>query len=87
MESSTADLSLAYALPDRYKVKAGIFAYDDGDESGSSVKFSGANLTLERQLADNVRVHAEYLIRDVKEADTISAFTVGFRYDFVADLR
>jgi len=86
VEGSTLDVSLAYALASGYKVKAGVFDYDDGVDGGASAKFMGYNLTLERQLADNVRVHAEYLSKDIEEADTINALTLGIRYDFSADL-
>lgn len=83
---TTVDVSASYALPSRYKLKAGVFMFDDDVSGATSKKHQGANLTLERQLADNTRVHVEYLTRDFDEADTMSAFSVGIRYDFSADL-
>lgn len=86
IDVTTTDVSLAYQLPSAYKVKAGGFVYDDGVDGAASGAFSGANLTLERQLSDNVRVHGEYLFKDFDEADTVNAVTVGIRYDFSAAL-
>lgn len=86
VDVTTLDVSAAYTLPNRYKVKAGVFIYDDGIDGSLSLKNQGANITLERQLADNVRVHVEYLTKDFDEADTISALSIGLRYDFDADL-
>jgi len=86
VDVTTLDVSAAYALPSNYKVKAGFFVYDDGVDSVASMKHQGGNITLERQLADNVRVHVEYLTKDFDEADAISALSVGFRYDFDTDL-
>jgi outer membrane pore protein F len=86
VDVTTLDVSAAYTLPSQYKLKAGIFAYDDGINNAVSQKNQGVNITLERQLADNVRVHVEYLTKDFDEGDTISALSVGFRYSFEADL-
>lgn len=86
VDATTLDISAAYALPNRYKVKAGVFVFDDGVDGAASIKNQGVNITLERQLADNVRVHAEYLTKDFDEGDAVSALSVGFRYDFEADL-
>lgn len=86
VDVATLDVSAAYTLPSRYKVKAGIFIYDDGIDGAASGKNQGVNLTLERQLADNVRVHAEYLTRDFDEGDAVNAVSFGIRYDFEADL-
>lgn len=86
VDVTTLDISAAYSLPNRYKVKAGVFIYDDGIDGAASQSNQGVNLTLERQLADNVRVHIEYLNKDFDEADATSAVSVGFRYDFDAEL-
>jgi predicted porin len=86
VDETTLDISAAYALPKRYKMKAGIFVYDDGINGAASSSNQGVNITLERQLADNVRVHVEYLIKDFDEGDATNALSVGFRYDFEADL-
>jgi len=86
VDVTTLDVSAAYALPDRYKVKTGVFLYDDGISGATSNKNQGINLTLEKQLADNVRVHVEYLTKDVDEGDAVSALSFGMRYDFDADL-
>lgn len=86
VDATTLDMSAAYALPNRYKVKAGVFVFDDGVDGAASKKNQGVNITLERQLADNVRIHAEYLTKDFDEGDAVSALSVGFRYDFEADL-
>ncbi len=83
---TTLDVSASYALPSRYKVKAGVFMYDDDVTGATSAKHQGINVTLERQLADNFRIHAEYLTKDIDQGDTISAFTLGMRYDFSVDL-
>jgi outer membrane pore protein F len=86
VDSTTIDISAAYALPKRYKVKAGVFAFDDGVSGAASTRNQGANITVERQLADNVRVHVEYLTKDFDKADAVSALSFGIRYDFNADL-
>lgn len=86
VDVTTLDISTAYTLPNRYKVKAGVFVYDDGVDGAASQSNQGVNITLERQLADNVRVHVEYLTKDFDEADAINALSVGFRYNFEADL-
>lgn len=86
IDVTTLDVSAAYALPSDYKVKAGVFVYDDGIDGVASMNNQGVNLTLERQLADNVRVHVEYLTKDFDEGDAVNALSVGFRYDFHADL-
>lgn len=88
VDATTLDVSTAYALPSRYKVKAGVFMFDDGVDGAASKKNQGINLTLEKQLADNVRVHTEYLAKDfdAKGKDTMSAVSFGIRYDFEANL-
>ncbi len=83
---TTLDVSASYALANRYKLKAGVFMFDDDVTGATSAKHQGANITLERQLANNTRVHIEYLTRDFDERDTQSALTIGLRYDFSADL-
>lgn len=86
-DSSTIDLSLAYALSSDWKVKAGWFNLDDDLAKAQSSDHKGYNLTLESQLAENVRVHAEYLAKDFANQDeVISAFNLGFRYDFASEL-
>ncbi len=86
LNMSTLDVSAAYSLPSRYKLKAGFFIFDDDVDGTSSAKHQGINLTLERQLADNVRVHIEYLTKDYDERDTLSALSFGMRYDFSSNL-
>jgi predicted porin len=86
IDVTTLDVSASYALPRGYKMKAGVFVYNDGIDGVASKKNQGVNLTLERQLADNVRVHAEYLTKDFDQGDAVSALSVGFRYDFDTDL-
>lgn len=88
VDATTLDVSTAYALPNRYKVKAGVFVFDDGVDGTASAKNQGVNLTLEKQLADNVRVHTEYLMKDfdAKGKDAMNAVSFGIRYDFEADL-
>ena len=80
---STLDISASYSLPSRYKVKAGIFVYDHDDDLQ---KYNGFNLTLERQLTDNVRVHTELLNKTPDQGDAINGLSFGIRYDFSADL-
>lgn len=83
----TIDLSTAYALGSGYKVKAGWFNYNDDIDGAASGDFTGGNLTLENQLADNVRVHIEYLHKDFSEQDDAQqTLNVGLRYDFSASI-
>ena len=86
VDRNSTDVSLAYPLPRRFKVKTGYFDYDDGDKTGSSRSFSGMNLTLEKQLADNVRVHLEYLYQDPESGDSTTQISAGLRYDFSGNL-
>ena len=83
MDVSTLDVSAAYSLSNRYKVKTGIFIYDHDDDSQ---KYNGFNITLERQLADNIRVHTEFLNKTPDQGDSLNALSFGIRYDFSADL-
>lgn len=86
VDRSTIDVSAAYPLGNNYKAKAGIFEYDDGNKTNTSKKMSGFNLTIERQLADNIRVHTEYVSKDLDKGDTTTEVNFGIRYDFSADL-
>ncbi|MCY4419908.1 MAG: hypothetical protein OXC42_01420, partial [Gammaproteobacteria bacterium] len=59
---------------------------NDDDTYYMRRSFDGYNLTLERQLNDNMRVHAEYLQRDIERGDEQDFVSIGFRYDFEAQL-
>ena len=82
-DQSSLDLAAAMALGGGYKLKTSYFDWD-GDDNGRS--FDGYNLTLERQLNDNLRVHAEYLQRDIERGEEEDHISIGFRYDFEAEL-
>ena len=82
-DQSSLDLAAAMALGGGYKLKTSYFDWD-GDDNGRS--FDGYNLTLERQLNDNLRVHAEYLQRDIEHGEEEDHISIGFRYDFEAEL-
>lgn len=79
---STFDSALAIPFANAYKLKLGYFWFKDGIEDASSQDYDGYNLTLEWQIAANVRTHLEYLQQnnDQREDDTIIA--LGIRYDF-----
>ncbi len=88
-DQSSFDLAAAMALGGGYKLKASYFDWDGDDElvDGEARRsFDGYNLTLERQLNDQVRVHAEWLQRDIEHGDEQDHFSIGFRYDFEAEL-
>lgn len=78
---TSLDVSAAYKLGNGYKVKAGVFDFDDGQNAGSS-SFDGYNLTLERQVTDKFRIHGEYFTKDFEDKEEFASFTVGIRYDF-----
>lgn len=78
---SSLDVSAALKLGNGYKVKAGIFDFDDGLDSASN-SFDGYNLTLEKQVTDKFRIHGEYLAKDFEDKEEFASFTVGIRYDF-----
>ena len=83
IDGRTIDISGSMKLPNSYKVKAGVFSYDDGLDTGSNEN-RGWNLTLEKQFNSQFRAHIEYLVKDFNESgiDNISDLTVGLRYDF-----
>ena len=95
-DQSSFDLAAAMALGGGYKLKASYFDFD-GDDQPTAINdkgettemrrsYDGYNLTLERQLNDQVRVHAEWLQRDIEDGDEQDHFSIGFRYDFEAEL-
>ena len=88
-DQSSFDLAAAMALGGGYKLKASYFDWDGDEEptdDGVRRSFDGYNLTLEKQLNDQVRVHAEWLQRDIEHGDEQDHFSIGFRYDFEAEL-
>ena len=93
-DQSSLDLAAAMALGGGYKLKASYFDWDgddqvlknDDDTYSPRRSFDGYNVTLERQLNDQVRVHAEYLQRDIERGDEQDFVSIGFRYDFQAEL-
>jgi hypothetical protein len=86
LDVATLDVSMAYALAHRYKIKAGLFIYDDGISGRGSNKNKGVNLTLEHRVADNVRIYGEYLVKYFDQRDLVNAISFGFSYDFDAEL-
>ncbi|NOU50507.1 porin [Pseudoalteromonas sp. JBTF-M23] len=80
----TFDLSLAYQFADRYKLKTGIFDFDDGynhfDTNNQS--FDGYNVTLEWLPTKPLRVHLEYLNKSFDNQADMQSISVGFRYDY-----
>lgn len=88
-DQSSLDIAAAMALGGGYKLKASYFDFDGDDqptENGIRRSFDGYNLTLERQLNDQVRVHAEWLQRDIEHGEEQDHISIGFRYDFEAEL-
>ena len=86
-DQSSLDIAAAMALGGGYKLKASYFDWDgDEGEYMDERSFDGYNLTLEKQLNDQVRVHAEWLQRDIDNQDEHDHISVGFRYDFEAEL-
>ncbi len=78
----TVDLSLAYPLGRYFKVKTGIFDFEDGYNGVQTQDHNGANLTFEWLPADSLKVHIEYLYRDFEQMPDFSSISVGFRYDY-----
>ncbi len=88
-DQSSLDIAAAMALGGGYKLKASYFDWDGDDQptkDGIRRSFDGYNLTLERQLNDQVRVHAEWLQRDIEHGEEQDHISIGFRYDFEAEL-
>ncbi len=86
LDQSSLDIAAAMALGGGYKLKAAYFDWD-GDNVDRS--FDGYNLTLENQLNKNLRVYAEWLQRDIDDSSKDGEndhISVGFRYDFEAEL-
>jgi len=81
-DGHTFDLSFAYPLGEYYKVKTGVFDFEDGYDSAMSRDHSGANLTFEWLPADSLRFHVEYLYRDFDQMSDFSSISFGFRYDY-----
>ncbi|EGM71445.1 porin [Shewanella sp. HN-41] len=79
---STLDTALAYPFSDEYKIKLGYFQFKDGIDGNDSADYNGFNTTLEWNPLDNVRVHLEYLNKDLDNGQDDQAVTIGFRYDF-----
>ncbi|WP_234401369.1 porin [Pseudoalteromonas sp. T1lg23B] len=83
----TFDLSLAYQLAPEYKIKTGVFEFDDAnmgslDSHTKSQSFDGFNLTLEWLPIAPLRVHLEYLNKSYFYQTDIESISVGLRYDF-----
>ncbi len=83
LDQSTLDIAAAMGLGGGYKLKAAYFDWDGDDVDRS---FDGYNLTLENQINKNLRVYAEWLQRDIDDVDEHDHISVGFRYDFEAEL-
>ncbi|MBB6521702.1 porin [Pseudoteredinibacter isoporae] len=81
LDQYTYDLVASYALGDGYKLKAGIFGFDDDISSADSDTHDGYNLTFEKQFSD-VRLFAEWLTRDFDHKDKRNTLSIGLRYDF-----
>ncbi|WP_211328820.1 porin [Shewanella algidipiscicola] len=79
---STLDTALAYPLNDEYQIKLGYFQFKDGIDGNHSANYNGFNSTLEWNPLDNVRVHLEYLNKQIENGQDDQAVTIGFRYDF-----
>ena len=89
LDQSSLDIAAAMALGGGYKLKASYFDFDGDEDEHHGIKersFDGYNLTLERQLNDQVRVFAEWLQRDIDDVDEHDHISIGFRYDFEAEL-
>ncbi|BBN83817.1 hypothetical protein PA25_38020 [Pseudoalteromonas sp. A25] len=80
----TFDLSFAYQLAKHYKLKTGIFEFDDGYASTdpNNHSFDGYNITLEWLPTRPLRVHLEYLNKSFEHQDDMQSISVGFRYDY-----
>lgn len=81
-DGSTLDLSLGYPITEHYKVKLGMFDFDDGKVANSD-SFDGYNITLEWLPADKLRFHLEYLTKEFENQAEFDSVSVGFRYDYV----
>jgi hypothetical protein len=83
-QGHTFDLSLAYQLARHYKLKTGIFDFEDGyaDHDGNNQSFDGFNITLEWLPTPPLRVHLEYLSKSFDNQDEFDSVSIGFRYDF-----
>lgn len=89
LDQSSLDFAAAMALGGGYKLKASYFDFDGDEDAHADVgerSFDGYNLTLERQLNDQVRVFAEWLQRDIDDVDEHDHISIGLRYDFEAEL-
>lgn len=78
----TLDLSMAYQFHDNYKVKFGIFDFDDGYSDAQSNEYYGLNATFEWLPANHLRFHLEYLKRDFEYKADFESISIGFRYDY-----
>ncbi|WP_238937655.1 porin [Pseudoalteromonas sp. S16_S37] len=80
----TFDLSLAYQFAKHYKLKTGIFDFDDGYNSfdANNQSFNGYNITLEWLPTEPLRVHLEYLNKSFDNQPDMQSISVGFRYDY-----
>lgn len=81
LDQYTFDLVGSYALGNGYKLKAGVFGFDDDLNSLDSDSHDGYNLTFEKQFSD-VRLFAEWLTRDFDYKEKRNTLSVGLRYDF-----
>ncbi|NRA59932.1 MAG: porin [Psychrobium sp.] len=84
VESSqkTLDVSLAYQLSQKNKIKAGIFVLDDDSPRLSNRSYEGANLTLEHKLSANFQFHVELLHKRLSYVNNNTALSIGFKYNF-----
>lgn len=80
-EIATLDVSLAYKINSKYKVKAAYYNFDDGVSTLQSMSNDGFNLTLERQFTPKFRTHIEVLTKNYDNFEDETAFTIGFKYD------
>jgi len=80
---STLDISAAYELSKANKVKVGYFDLDDNTTSLSNISYQGFNLTLEHKLSENFQIHAEILAKEFTTQEDYTAFSVGFKYNFL----
>jgi len=81
LDQYTFDLVGSYSLGDGYKLKAGVFVFDDDINGADSDSHDGYNITFEKQFSD-VRLFAEWLTRDFDYKEERNTLSLGLRYDF-----
>lgn len=89
----SVDIVGAYAMGNGLKLIAGYFNVDAaGRESPNDAGYTdGFNLTLQKQISDNVRIFGEWLQFGYDNAtpgdeDSVNAISTGIRYDFSVDV-